>query len=59
MENKDKLIAKLEKYIAFLNKANESPIFLASIHGWHCDAEDREKGIKYREEIKLLKDKII
>ncbi len=55
LDKKDLLIAKLEEYLQFINEANEAPISNAYIHGWRCPEEDIEKGKKFREEIKQLK----
>ena len=51
----ESLIKKLEEYIEFLNKANESPINIASAHGWKCSQQDVEKGQRLRDEIESIK----
>jgi len=55
LQNMESLIKKLEEYIEFLNKANESPINIASAHGWKCSQQDVEKGQRLRDEIESIK----
>lgn len=52
--NKDKLIALYQEYIQFLNEANETPIRIASNHGWKCPQKDIDDGIALRFEIEEL-----
>jgi len=53
-----KLVIEMQQYIQFLNQANESPIKIASIHGWECPKEDIDKGNEFRQSIELLKQKL-
>lgn len=49
------LIAKLDEYIMFLDKANEAPTCSAYIHGWRCPENDIKKGEELRKEISKLR----
>lgn len=58
MDNKDKLIEKLEEYIKFLaNDIGKNASFL-HIHGMMASKEDFEKGKQLRSEIASLKQEI-
>jgi len=54
MNNKDKLIEKLEEYIKLLGLEIDDLVGIAYVHGWR--SEHVEQGKKLREEIKALKD---
>lgn len=49
------LINAFDKYIAFLDKANQSPIMLAHVHGWRCPQADIFIGETMRKEIERLR----
>lgn len=53
MDNKDKLIEKLEEYIELLGDELNSTSVLAWLHGWR--SKRVEQGEKLREEIEQLK----
>lgn len=58
MDTKDELIAKLEEYIQFLGEELGNNAGFLYAHGQVCPKEVVDKGIRFREEIKELKDKL-
>ena len=56
--DKDKLILKLEEYIVFLGEAISRNAGYLYAHGIETPQELVDKGIKYREEIKKLKEEL-
>jgi hypothetical protein len=47
----EELVATQDSYIAFLNKANETPIGSAYAHGWRCPQADIDRGAEFRKRI--------
>ncbi len=54
-----KLIELYDKYLDYINEANNGPILLASAHGWVCPFKDIKKGIEFRSQITDLKVKVL
>lgn len=52
------IVITQDNYLKFLNEANETPIRIASNHGWECSQEDWDKGNAYRLRIDELKSKL-
>lgn len=56
MSKERELIKQYKEYIEFLNRANETPIRIAALHGWECPKEDIEEGVRRRKRIDEIRD---
>ena len=49
----EKRIETFIEYLEFINKANESAITIAWVHGWRCPEADMQKEQEFRERLGL------
>jgi len=58
IEDLEKLIEVYDEYLSFIRDSSDDPILIASTHGWKCPKSIINQGIKFRDKIEKIKQKI-